>query len=491
MKFFETFFFNCIDLIFFHADQWIDSCYDFIMEYRSQKILLTGKIEDEGEAYLLWGCHQSNSLYNSALFAIRQAHFDHCETYTFFDKDEQYRLAFKDRYVKASYAQLCKDFKTNKHYIGLGGQQGQQCLKSVVEGITSYNRLLKMYWQGEIQDKPRIPRYRKSRGLYQVVFPAQAVTYDEYEGTCKLAISKECKPELVNKELILPGGYGFTSEQLAEVRIIPACGKLWAEYVYKSETQTANGLDYAQGIGVDPGVTNWLTAVSSKGKSFIVCGRKLKSINQRYNKAVAKYKKGKSDFYWDEYLDKITHKRNCQVRDSVNKAARFIVNYCLNHGIGNIVFAWGQGVKNESNLGKRNNQNFVAIPTSRLKNQIKELARSVGIVFTETEEAYTSKSDFLNGDLLFKFGEKPKEYKFSGRRVTRGTYKTKQGWLISSDAQGAANVLKKVAIQLGISLAEVGREALTLPKRYDLSCMSKLYRQRSEMRFRTALGSSA
>ena len=231
-------------------------------EYRTQKIILTGRIDDEAEDYLLWLAHQSNSLYNSALFAVRQAHFDVCETRTFFDQNELYRIAFKDQYVKASYAQLCKDFKTNQHYIALGGQQGQQCLKSVVEGVTSYNKLLKQYWQKEIQHKPCIPNYRKSRGLYQVAFPAQAVTYDEYESTCRLSISKECKPELVNKELILPGGYGFVAEQLAEVRIIPACGQLWAEYVYKVEEKIANQLDYSQAIGIDPGVTNLVNLLS-------------------------------------------------------------------------------------------------------------------------------------------------------------------------------------------------------------------------------------
>ncbi len=424
-------------------------------EYRTQKILLTGKIDDEAEAYLLWLAHQSNSLYNSALFAIRQAHFEQCEARTFFDQNDMYRIAFKDRYVKASYARLCKDFKTNKHYVALGGQQGQQCLKSVVEGVNSYNKLLKKYWQGEIRDKPRIPGYRQSRGLYQVAFPAQAVTYDEFEDTCKLAISKECKPELVNKELIIPGGYGFTAEQLAEVRIVPACGQLWAEYVYKIKNKTAIGLDYSQGIGIDPGVTNWLSITSNQGKSFIICGKKIKSINQRYNKKVAQYKKNKSQKYWDDYLARLTHKRNCQMRDAVNKAARFVINYCLNHGIGNIVFGWGQGVKTESNLGKVNNQNYVQIPTSRLKNRIQELAESIGIVFTETEESYTSKSSFLDGDLLPKYGEKPVWWNPSGRRITRGTYKTAAGKLVSCDAQAGANILKKVAIQLGISLAEV------------------------------------
>ncbi len=266
---------------------------------------------------------------------------------------------------------------------------------------------------------------------------------------------------------------------MSELRIVPLLGKLWAEYVYKVESKQATSLDYSQGIGIDPGVSNWLAATTSQGKSFIICGRKIKSINQRYNKKVAKYKQGKPQQYWDDYLANLAHKRNCQMRDACSKAARFVISYCLNHGIGNIVFGWGQGIKTKSNLGDQNNQNFVQIPTARLKEKIKQLAESVGIVFTETEEAYTSKSDFLAGDFLFKFGEKPKDYKFSGRRITRGTYKSKFG-LISADALGAINCLKKVATQLGMSLAEVGRECLAVPKRYDLTCLSKSYRKRAE-----------
>ncbi|MDJ0745846.1 MAG: transposase [Xenococcaceae cyanobacterium MO_167.B27] len=420
------------------------------MNYKTQKILLTGNIDDEAESYLTWLVHQSNNLYNSVLFAIRQAHFKQCETRTFFDQNDMYRIVFKNRYVKANYAQLCKDFKTNKHYEALGGQQGQQCIKSVLESITSYNKLLKKWWNKELDNHPKIPNYRKPGGVYQVAFTSQNITYDDIEGYCRLSISRINKPELVNPEVIIPSGTGFKSEQLAEVRIVPSNGKLWAEYVYQVESKQAIGLDYSQGIGIDPGVSNWVTAVSSQGKSFIICGKKIKSINQRYNKKVALYKKDKPQKYWDDYLARLTHKRNCQMRDAVNKAARFVINYCLNHGIGNIVFGWGLGVKNKCNLGKQNNQNYVQIPTSRLKDRIKELAESVGIVFTETEEAYTSKSDFLAGDLLFKFGEKPKEYKFSGRRITRGTYRSKFG-LICADALGGINCLKK-AIQRGLGL---------------------------------------
>lgn len=450
------------------------------IDYRTQKILLTSKIDDEKHDYLIWQCHQSNNLYNSTLWEIRQAHFAVCPTYHFFDENDCYRAAYKDKLVKASYAQLCKQLKDNSNYIALGGQQAQQTIKSVVESITSYNKLIRAWWRGELTNKPKIPYYRKRGGLYQVSFPSQAVSYSNITGLCKLAIALENKPELVSPEIIIPGGFEFKSEQLAEVRIVPSNGKLWAEYVYRVEIKQAIRLDYSQAIGIDNGVSNWLSITSTQNKSFIICGKKIKSINQRYNRAVAKHKQGKSEFYWDEYLAEITHKRNCQMRDAVNKAARFIINYCLNHRIGNIVFGWGQGIKTNSNLGKQNNQNFVPIPTSRLKNRIKELANSVGIKFTETEEAYSSKSDYFSGDLLPKYGEKPVGYKFSGKRINRGTYRTGQGWLINCDSLGALNIIKKVATQLGINLAEVGREALTLPKRYTLSCLSKIYRQRSE-----------
>ena len=450
-------------------------------QYRTQKILLTQHIDDELNDYFLWQCHHSNSLYNCALWEIRQAHFANCPTYKYFDQNDCYRVAYKDRLIKASYAKLCKKLKENKHYVALGGQQAQQTIKSVVEAITSYNKLIRCWWRGELTHKPKIPYYRTSGGLYQVAFPAQAVTYDDITGKCRLATAKENKLELIDSVLTIPGGVNFKSEQLSEVRIVPSNKKLWAEYVYQTDSKKAVGLDYSQGLGLDPGVSNWLGATSSMGKSFIICGRKIKSVNQRYNKAVALHKKGKPQKYWDDYLADLTHKRNAFMRDAVNKCARLIINYCLHHRIGNIVFGWEQGVKNKSHLGRRNNQNFVPIPTSRLKNRIKELAESVGIVFTETEEAYSSKSDYFSNDLLPKYGEKPAGYKFSGKRITRGTYRTGQGWLISADCLGGLNILRKVAIQLGINLAEVGKGQLTVPKRYALSCLSKLYRKRCEV----------
>ncbi len=455
--------------------------YNHSMNYQTQKILLTGNIDDEAHTYLEWCCEQSNKLYNSVLFSIRQDYFETCNYKTKFYKNDNYRRSPRLRRIKISYPQLCKDFKDNTHYQAIGGQQAQQTIKSVVEAIKSYNQLLPMWFNGELTHKPKIPIYRK-KGLYQVAFTSQNIRYESLEGCCFLPIANSQRKELETPSIVIPSGVNFQSEDIAEVRIIPQNGKLWAEYVYKTQPVKASNLDYSQGLGVDHGLSNWLSCTSTQGKSFIVNGRKIKSINQRYNRFVAKHKLGQTQDYWDDKLEQATHKRNCQMRDAVNKVARFVISYCLKHQIGNIVFGWNDGQKDSINIGKTNNQNFVQVPTARLKKRIQQLAESLGIIFTETEEAYSSQASFLDNDLVPKYGEKPKGYKFSGKRIKRGLYQTAKGWLVNADTQAASNCLRKVATQLGLNLAKVGKESLAVPQRYDLDSLTKLYRKRAEAR---------
>lgn len=107
------------------------------------------------------------------------------------------------------------------------------------------------------------------------------------------------------------------------------------------------------------------------------------------------------------------------MREAINKAARLVVNHCVEHRIGTVVFGWNQGQRQEIKLGNFN-QSFVQIPTARLKERIRQLCQQYGILFVETEEAYTSVASYLDGDELPLFGEKPSGYKPSGKRVKRG-----------------------------------------------------------------------
>ncbi|WP_306420167.1 RNA-guided endonuclease InsQ/TnpB family protein [Dolichospermum planctonicum] len=224
---------------------------------------------------------------------------------------------------------------------------------------------------------------------------------------------------------------------------------------------------------MDHGLNNWLTCVSNLGTSFIVDGIHLKSLNQWYNKSVAKLKSDKPQGFWTNRLTAITEKRNRQMRNAVNKAARIVVNHCIDNKIGTIVFGWNKGQKDGIDLGAKNNQKFVQIPTAKLKDRIAQLCKQYGIDFMETEESYTSQSSFLGGDNMPKFGEKPLGWKATGKRVSRGVYKTSDGFKINADANGAANILRKVMVMLGIDLSGIHRGCLSQPKKVRLWTLQK------------------
>ncbi|MFB2772941.1 RNA-guided endonuclease InsQ/TnpB family protein [Pelatocladus sp. BLCC-F211] len=445
---------------------------------------IRAKFTDEEKAFWVDQCKHSNSLINCAIYYTRQSHYARLENmenaFTTYWRGDELRSGWKTYYCQTTYPELDKVLKDNPHYKGLAAQAAQQTLKLVGESITSYNGLVKAYYNGEV-DRPSLPKYRKKGGLAAVTFPRQALSFSD--GFFKPSISKETKPELITEiKLLLPEF--IDSDWVKEVTIRPYYGEFWIDWVIddgKEPIKNNQHLDYSQAWGFDHGGTNWMTGVSTRGKSLIIDGRKLKSTNQGYCRLVAKYKQGKSDFYWDANLDRIQRKRNNQMRDAINKAARFIVNQCLNDKIGNIVIGWNEGQKINSNIGKVSNQNFVPIPTGRLIERIKQLASEYGIIVTLTEEANTSKASYLDGDTLYKHGEKPAGWKPSGQRIKRGLYKSAKGLLTSADAQASANILKKVATQLGLTLAEVGRASLTVPQRIDLfKRLNRSYRKRCE-----------
>jgi putative transposase len=230
-------------------------------------------------------------------------------------------------------------------------------------------------------------------------------------------------------------------------------------------SRTIISLDPAKCLGIDHGIDNWLTCVSNIGTSLIVDGLHLKSLNQFYNKQIANIKNGKPQEFWSDKLASITEKRNRQIRDAVNKAARLVISHCIKNGIGTLVFGWNKGQKDSASMGSKTNQKFVQIPTARLKDRISQLCEQYGIQFIETEESYTSKASFLDSDALPKYGEKPERWKESGKRIQRGLYRSANGLKINADCNGAANILRKVAVTLGLCLKGISSGALTTPLR--------------------------
>ncbi|NEO39529.1 MAG: IS200/IS605 family element transposase accessory protein TnpB [Moorea sp. SIOASIH] len=450
--------------------------------YRTIPIKAT--FTDEEKAFWLFQCENANSLCNCAIYYSKQKHYSWLEqqpeAYTTYWKGDDLRYGWKTYKCNIKYTELCKELKDNPHYKAMAAQSAQQTLKSVAESITSYNQLVGLYYKGQV-DRPRLLRYRRKGGLAAVTFPRQALTYKK--GLFYPSISKESKSELLT-EIALEAPEFVDPDWVREVTIRPCYGQLWIDWVIDDGKQPVEhnfNLDYSQAWSFDHGGDNWLTGVSTQGKSFIIDGRKLKSMNQSYARLVAKYKAGVPDLYWDANLDRVQRKRNNQMRDAINKAARFIINRCLSNRIGNLIIGWNERQKDSANMGRRGNQNFVVIPTKRLIERLKQLCPEYGIRLTITEEAYTSKASFLDEDSLPRHGEKPSGWKPSGRRVRRGLYKSAKGYLVNADCNGAANIARKVATQLGIDLTKVGSGSLTLPHRFDLfKSLSRSYRTRSE-----------
>ncbi len=351
-------------------------------------------------------------------------------------------------------------FKSNSHFQAMYSHVAQQCLTTVAESFKSYIGLLKGIKKGTVDQRPKLPGYRKG-GLALVTYPKADVKYKD--GFLRFPLGGKVKTWFGLDAFHLPMPSNLKFSDIKEFRIVPRNKYFYIEYVYKQSDVVSPNLDLSKVLGIDHGVNNWLTCVSNVGTSFIVDGKHLKSMNQWFNKRVSTIKEGKPQGFWNEKLAHLTEKRNRQVRDAVNKAARLVINHCLDNRIGTIVFGWNKGHKDGADMGKKNNQKFVQIPTARLKDRIAQLCEQYGIQFVETEESYTSKASFLDNDVLPKYGEKPEQWQCSGMRVKRGLFRTASNFFLNADANGAANILRKVAIKLGLDLSGISRVSLIAP----------------------------
>lgn len=404
------------------------------------------------QAVIEYICSESNKVFNCAVYYARQIYFK------------------AHRYV--SKAELDDELKANKHFQAMYSQAAQQTCHSVFESFKSFKALNKLFQQGKLVEKPKPPKYRKG-GLNVVTYPKQAIKL--IGGKIRIPLGSKVKTWFGIDSFTIPMSLNLDFKDIRELRILPRNRCFYAEFVYKLDTMETS-LNPDNAIGLDPGMDNWLTCVSTVGTSFIIDGKHVKSLNRWYNKKVSTIKEGKVQGFWTKKLAHLTEKRNRQMRDAVNKAARLVINHCLENNIGTIVFGWNQGQKQGSNLGSKNNQKWVQVPTARLKTRIQQLCELSSIRFVETEESYTSKYSFVDGDYLPKYGEKPTDWKPSGKRVKRGLYRTALNWYINADSNASGNILRKVATTLGLNLSGVSRVSLTTPQRIKLWSAKKIRR---------------
>jgi transposase len=110
--------------------------------------------------------------------------------------------------------------------------------------------------------------------------------------------------------------------------------------------------------------------------------------------------------------------------------------------------------KQNIDIGHVNNQNFVQIPYWKFRRILSSLCERYGIQYIETEESYTSKASFLDRDTMPVYGDSTHIPTFSGRRVGRGLYRSRDGKVINADLNGAANIIRKVYPDIDFSMLD-------------------------------------
>ena len=372
-------------------------------------------------------CHTAKNLANEAIYNVRQYYFTGGEY-----------LKYEKNYA------LLKD---SPNYKMLNSNMAQQILKEVDGSFKSFFGLLKLAKKGKYAFKDcKLPHYLPKDGFVTLVIGFVRLNENRLILPYSQMYKKTHKPVEIKIPPIL------ADKHIKEIRIIPKSGARFFEiqYTYEAECIQRN-LNKNNALALDLGVNNLVTAVSSEGRSFIIDGRKLKSVNQWFNKENARLQ-GIKDRQGDKRRTTnrqkiLADKRNRQVNDYMSKAAKKIINYCIAHNIGTLVIGYNETFQRNTDIGRQNNQNFVNIPYGKLRSKLECLCELNGIAFVKQEESYTSKASFWDKDVIPVYNaDNPQKYHFSGKRVQRGLYKTSDGMLLNADVNGALNILRKSSV---------------------------------------------
>ena len=429
--------------------------------YKTVCIILKNK-DIELRNYCSNQCKNAKLLKNAITYRLRQLFFAWQKDYIDLSEHEKEILdEFCTTYDKYSsigkdhmfptynqFDRMLRNTKNPDFFNRLPAHSAQYLIKNGLQDFKSYFNALKEYRKdpSKFTNKPKLPKYAKS----------DEVTFSSSNQECKIVDGKLKLPKL-NTKLNL-GSLKITDDmRLYRVQIKPYYDTYKVCIIFKvsNSSKVANELNRKNVLGIDLGVDNIVTTSNNCGLSpFIVKGDEIKSRNQWYNKLLAKYTSQLSistkqnSKYSSKRIQQLNMYRNNYVNDKYNKIASYIVNYCKDNNIRTIVIGKNEQWKSKVDMQKKDNQNFVFISHSILVNKIKMMAIKFDIKVILQEESYTSKASFLDHDDIPSYKKDKKDtktvsYKFSGKRIKRGLYKTKDGILINADVNGASNIIRK------------------------------------------------
>ena len=352
----------------------------------------------------------SKNLFNVATYTVRQEFFKSGKWLRY---NDLYRLLRTHRDYKLLH-ETC------------GSQTPQQVLKQVDRNFKSFFNALKSWKKdpSKFKSRPNLPKYKRKDGRNFVYFTSQH---------CRL---KNGRLHLTKK--MHSRGFPCFKTSLAEikgVRIVPYGDRFKVELIYNREAQVLN-LDSNRALGIDLGLTNVITTANNCGlRPFIIKGGVLKSINQYYNKALADAKSSAkicNNAHMTLKIRRLTRVRNNKIHDFFHQTSRTVTKYCIRNNMGTIVIGYNEGWKQNINIGKRNNQNFVSIPFRKLIHQMQYKADLAGIELKLVSEEYTSQTCSSCGIIR------------KANRKYRGLYVCNScGTVLNADTNAATNILQK------------------------------------------------
>jgi len=372
-------------------------------------------------------CHHSKNLYNQTIYIIKE----------YFDKTSKF-LCYNE------FEKIIK--KTNNlekeiNYYKLPAQTSQQILRLIEKNWKSYFASLKDYKKHPEKyfGQPQYPSFlRRKRNI--LIFTNQNLHYKNNKLICKKFGINIKIPQKDYKDF----------SKFQQVRLIPKGDYYQVEIIYNQKI-IRNKVDKKRMLFIDLGVNN-LAALTTNfvSKPIIINGRILKSVNQLFCKRHARLKSirtnGKNNkkiedkiyFYHTKNMNKLSRKRSNYIENYLHNVSNYIVEYSLENKIGSVFVGDLVRLKQNINLGKKNNQNIQLIPIAKLKKQLQYKLKLIGIKYKNVEENYTSKCSAL--DL-----EKIRKHKsYVGNRRFRGLFISPKFGKINADVNGSLNIGRKV-----------------------------------------------
>lgn len=362
----------------------------------------------------------AKNLYNSTLYYQRQS---------LFDSDFQNYFAVNKVFTHAN----------QPDYRALPAKVSKQVQMLVDKNFKSYFALVKKKNTEGYSPKVKPPKYLdKTEGRCIVPYPKDALSF-KIEGYVKLS-----KTSLMIKTSV-------PKDDIQGARIVPKGNHYVIEILYKVVNKPLRSELPKRVAFIDPGLNNLMTVTSNCFNPILINGRPLKAINQLANKEIAKLKSKLSaqGLYISPLLQSVYNKRARRITDMLHKITTQLVNHLDSHNIDTVIFGHNIGQKQDINLGKVTNQNFVQIPFTQLIAQLRYKCQLKGIRFIVTEESHTSKCSFLDKESI----EHHEKYK--GKRVKRGLFKPSRGILINADVNGSLNIGRKYLTKLGLYTNEL------------------------------------